>query len=441
MSNLKIVIVGGGSYAWTPKLVCNILLNEFLDGCEIMLHDLNAEALELTHAACLKYRDAAGSSTRIEQTTDQAAALDGAHAVVVTITTGGFRAMAQDLAIPEKYGVFHTVGDTVGPGGLVRALRNVPVFLQLGRAMEEHYCPTAWMLNCSNPLCALTRVVNRETSIRALGVCHGVPHIVKAFADFFGAELDQCAYVNTGIDHCSWFTHFRVDGRCAWELLREKGVDDWLALPADQAEQDETFKGIYSLRVGILLGRNLGGLPAISDRHMVEFVPGFLDSEETVKEYGLRRTTIEEREKGAAEGRAKLERILSGEEEVKASRGSDPIDTSIAALYGGPPREDNLNAPNVGQVPQLPEGAIVETRGVLDSAGVHPLVSPLPAPLEAVVRPHTIRETLTVDAALEGDFEKALAALSSDPLIKNADVARPLLKEMIAATKEWLPQF
>jgi len=297
------------------------------------------------------------------------------------------------------------------------------------------------MLNCSNPLSALTRVVNRDTSIRALGVCHGVPHIAQAFAKFFGLSLDACAFVNTGVDHCSWFADFRADGRCAWELLREKGLDDWLALPPEQAKEDDTFKGLYSLRVGILIGQNLDALPAISDRHMLEFVPGYLESMDTVERYGLVRTTIGDREKGAAEGRVRLERILAGEEEVEVSRGSDPIDTWVAALHGGPPREDNLNAPNIGQVPQLPENATVETRGVLDAAGCHALVSPLPAPLEALVRPHAAREDLTIDAALEGDFDKALAVMSSDPLITNADVARPLLEEMIAATKEWLPQF
>ena len=100
------------------------------------------------------------SSTTIEQTTDRTNALDGADAVVVTISTGGLKAMAHDLEIPEKYGIFQTVGDTTGPGGLSRSLRNIPVFLDLARAMETR-CPEAWMLNCSNPLSALTRTVTR----------------------------------------------------------------------------------------------------------------------------------------------------------------------------------------------------------------------------------------------------------------------------------------
>ena len=115
-----------------------------------------------------------------------------------TITTGGLRAMEADLTIPEQYGITMTVGDTGGPCGLVRALRGVPVYLQMARAMER-LCPQAWMLNCSNPLCALTRVVNKETGIRALGVCHGVRNRVRMLADFFQCPLDRFHFINTGM--------------------------------------------------------------------------------------------------------------------------------------------------------------------------------------------------------------------------------------------------
>ena len=440
MPNLKIVLVGGGSYGWTPRLVSNILLNEYLDGSEVVLYDLNPEALALTHAVCLKYRELSDAKTTIEKTTDRAAALDGAHAVVVTITTGGLKAMKHDLEIPEKYGIYQTVGDTVGPSGLVRSLRNIPVFLDLGRAMETH-CPAAWMLNCSNPLAALTCVVLRETSIRALGVCHGVPGSANKYANFFDLERAACSYVNTGIDHCSWFTKFEVAGRSVLECLQEKGLDDWIGLPPKEAAEDETFGKLYSFRMGLMLGRNLGAIPAIGDRHMVEFVPGFLDSPKTIKKYGIVRTSVEEREKNVVGAHSRLEKILNNDDEVKLQRGGDEVDEWITALYGGPPKEDNLSAPNIGQVSQLPEGAVVETRGVLDGAGFHPLVSPMPESIQAIVRPHTVREEIIIEAALEGSFEKALAAMTTDPLVGNGNLAKPLLEDLIAANREWLPQF
>ncbi len=438
MPGLKIVLVGGGSTNWTPRLVCNILRNEFLDGACVVLYDLNTEALAQTHALAIKHKALAGCTRTIEQATDRSAALDGADAVVVTISTGGLEAMKQDLEVPEAFGIYQTVGDTAGPGGLVRGLRNIPVFLDLARAMETH-CPDAWMLNCSNPLSTITRAVSRETRIRALGVCHGVCGAVRHYAKFFGVE--SCSYVNSGIDHCSWFTALRVDGRPVEARLLEKGLDDWLALPAEKAEADPTFGDLFSYRSGFMLGRQLGALPAIGDRHMVEFFPGFLNGLDAVERHGLVRTTISDREKRAADGTDRIERQLNGQDEIRLLDSGDDIAGWIEALYGGTPKEDNISAPNIGQIPQLPDGAVVETRGVLDATGCHPLVSPMPQALEAAVRPHSLREELTVDAAIEGNFEKALAALSTDPLLYNADVARPLLEALIQGTRRWLPRF
>ena len=440
MTAIKIVLVGGGSYGWGPSMLGNILRNEHLDGCRVVLHDIDAAALELNFRLAGKLKERAGAATTFERTADLEAALDGADFAVVTISTGGLEAMRVDLEVPEKYGIFQTVGDTVGPGGANRTLRNVPVFLELARAMERQ-CPHAWMLNCSNPLSALTRVVDRETSIRALGLCHGVRGQVRDFARFLDAELEECAYANTGVDHCAWLTELKVRGADAGDLLAEKGIDRWLALPPAAAEQDETFGPLYRNRCGLLLWRILGSLPGIGDRHMVEFFPEFLQGQENVERYGLVRTSIEDRESGRQRARQRVEEWVSGAKEPELLTGSDDVAGWIAALCGGPAAEDNLNAPNVGQVPQLPAGAIVETRGLLDAAGFHPLASPMPPQLEAIVRPHAVRQELLVDAALEGSFDKALAALSSDPLAGRVEDVRTMLEEMMAGTRRWLPQF
>ncbi|MCZ6678606.1 MAG: hypothetical protein O7E52_15325 [Candidatus Poribacteria bacterium] len=440
MSNLKITFVGGGSFTWAPRLACNIMRNTDLKGAHVVLYDLNPEALALSYRLIRKYKDFSGAATTFEQTTDRAAALDGTSIVVVTISTGGLRTMKHDLAIPEKYGIFHTVGDTTGPAGLSRNLRNIPVFLDLARAMEKH-CPHAWMINCSNPLSALTRVVNRETAIGAVGFCHGVPSVGRSYARFLNAEIDDCAYVNTGIDHCSWFTHFIANGKPALAQLIDKGLDDWLALPPDAAQGDPSFGDLYALRCGLMLGRRFNALPAIGDRHMVEFFPTFINGLDNVQKYGLIRTAVAQREKNAAAARDHIERQISGDDALDFAASGDEIATWMAALNGGPVVEDNLSAPNIGQIPQLPADAVVETRGILDATGFRPLVSPMPDMLEAMVRPHVLRDELTVDAALEGSFEKALAVLTTDPLVADRNIARPMLEELIATNKDWLPQF
>lgn len=444
MANLKVVLVGGGSYGWGPKVLEGLLLNPYLDGCQVVLHDIDSTALQLNLELAEKLRELAGRRTKFVATTVPAVALEGADFVVVTISTGGLEAMRVDLEVPEKYGVFHTVGDTVGPGGLLRLLRNVPVFLQLARTMEKQ-CPSAWMINCSNPLSGLTRVVNKETAIRAVGMCHGVRGVAAQLARFFDCGLEECAYLNTGIDHCAWFTQMLVQGRCVWDLLRAKGLDEWLQQVPSAAREDAVFKDLYGLRCGLALGRQLGALPAIGDRHMVEFFADFLLRLERLEHYGLKRTTIGERHSARARARERLERLLNGAEELQlaeaSGRPSDDVAGWIAALAGGPVIEDNLNVPNLGQIPQLPAAAVVETRGVLDATGFRPLVSPMPAAIEAIVRPHVLRQELSVEAAVEGNFERALEALLSDPLLGRIDSARSLLEEMMAGTREWLPQF
>jgi alpha-galactosidase len=440
VTSARITLVGGGSYSWGPGVVANILQPPYLGGSTVVLHDVDAEALSLVHAVARRYGDLAGSDIAFETTTDLDTALHDADYVVVTISTGGLQAMAHDLAIPERHGICQTVGDTVGPGGLLRALRNVPVFLELGRAMQR-LCPDAWMLNCSNPLSVLTRVVNKETGVRALGVCHGVRGAAAELARFFGVDREATAYVNTGIDHCAWFTEFVIDGVPATQRLVDLGLDDWLTLPPEQAKTDETFGALFGSRCGLLLGRQLGALPAIGDRHMVEFFPGFLEGPDAVARHGLVRTTVDERQARREPARQRLQRLAVGDEAAELPSPSDDVAGWIAALAGGPVIEDNLNAPNDGQIPELPAGAVLETRGVLDASGCRPLVSPMPASLAAAVAPHVWRQELTVEAAVEGDAAKALAVLASDPLSGPAESVRSLLEEMMAATRQWLPQF
>jgi alpha-galactosidase/6-phospho-beta-glucosidase family protein len=449
MAGLRLVLVGAGSYAWTPGVLANLMRNPGLNGSHIVLHDVNPEALALSYQLALKYKELSGSDITFSQTGDQAEAFAGADFVIVTISTGGLKAMATDLSIPEEYGVFQTVGDSTGPGGLSRALRNLPVFVSMAQMMERQ-CPQAWMLNLSNPLVAITRAVNKETSIRALGICHGIYGVAGMYASFFGVPLGEVAFVNTGIDHCSWFTDFLVNGRDAWELLEERGLSAWLEKPPVEAAQDPVFAPLFELRCGFLLGRELGALPAIGDRHMTEYFPFFQQGEANIAKYGLVRTSVAERAARYDACRARIERMVSGEErpgwldsfDVRGERQSDDIAAWVLALSGrGPAYEDNLNAPNLGQVPELPPGAIVETRGLLDAAGYHPLASPLPETLEPILLPHVIREELTVEAGVEGDFDKAVAVLTSDPLLTGIETARPMLRRMLEATKKHVGWF
>src|SRR5262245_22511291 len=158
MAKTRICFIGGGSYNWMPKLLGDLALTPDLEGT-IVLHDLNPSAMDDIQQYGAKAMASSGARFEIETSSSLGEALDGAEFVVVTITTGGLETMRLDLDIPERYGIFQSVGDTVGPGGLSRALRNVPVMAHLAEQMQAH-CPDAWMLNLTNPLTVLTRTVN-----------------------------------------------------------------------------------------------------------------------------------------------------------------------------------------------------------------------------------------------------------------------------------------
>ena len=167
----RVAIVGGGSFQWVPKLVVDLATTPALAAATIVLHDIDPGPLPRMAAWVEHVADRLGVGLTVETTTDRRAALPGADFVVATISTGGFDAMRHDLAVPRRHGVVQSVGDTVGPGGISRALRNIPVFLAIAADMAE-CCPDAWLLNLTNPMTTICRAVTRETPVRTVGLCH-----------------------------------------------------------------------------------------------------------------------------------------------------------------------------------------------------------------------------------------------------------------------------
>jgi alpha-galactosidase len=178
--------VGGGSYQWGPKIVLNAALSEKLRGGSLVLHDINAEALDEMYEWGRKALNRSEVELKLEGTLRLEEALRGADFVVLSISTGGLDATALDLEIPARYGVVQTVGDTVGPGGLFRGLRNIPVVVEIARAMERQ-CPNAVLLNLTNPLTVLTRAVTKATSIKAVGLCHELFSALGMLSKMFDA--------------------------------------------------------------------------------------------------------------------------------------------------------------------------------------------------------------------------------------------------------------
>jgi len=435
MKEPNIAVIGGGSLGWTPRLVTDLMLERAIPSGEIRLTDLNSEALELMGRVCQRIRAEHEGALSVRTTASLEEALDGADFVIVTISTGGFQTMRHDLEIPERYQCFQTVGDTVGPGGLSRALRNIPVFAGFARKMER-LCPEAWMLNVSNPLTALTRTVEKVSAIRAFGVCHGVGEAVADYARLIGAE-GPVSFRVAGIDHCSWLLDFRVGDTDVLAEIRARLHDGW-RFDADERTQ----KLVARYNPCLKLYQALGYLPAIQGRHIVEFFPYFLSDLAQVERYGLRRTPVAEREEGKDKAWVRARAQATGEEDIPRSQSKEVVAPVVRATLTGQQVTDTLNMRNEGQISNLPRDAVVETLVMVDGVGAHPLTAgPLPPEVLAVVEPHVLRQELTVEAGLAGDRQKALAVLASDPLVQDLDSAKPMLDELLEANRDYLPQF
>lgn len=439
----QLTFVGGGSYNWMPQLLARLLKGgEFCED-SIVLMDTDPAALREVATLAETMQRAWKSPVSIRATTDLDAALEGADYVTVAIAVGGLEAMRHDVAIPEGYGIYQTVGDTVGPGGLVRALRNVPVFVEMARRMER-LCPHAWMLNLSNPLSTITRAVTRETRIRAAGLCQGVVEHVDFLTRLLGGDPARTRFVTAGIDHCPWLLELAVDGRDGIAALRERGLCRTDLKPEDLPQgRDGHLELATGMRAGFALWHELGALPGIADRHLTEFFPHILTSPEQIERFGVRRTSVDDRARMRAARRTRVLEMTAGRAELPAGDTHAPVAEAVLGLEGRRDGRTTLNVENVGQIPELPPRANVETLCRIDALGVHPVTigRALPKPVEAIVRPHVLRQEGTIDAALNADFEGAVRLLATDPLVRRVGDARAMLTQMVDATRAWLPQF
>jgi alpha-galactosidase len=430
---MRVVIVGGGSRQWGPKLTTDLLTTPSLADAEIVLQDIDEASLDLIGDYCRRINRELGTSATIEATSDRRAALDGADYVAVTITTGGFRSMAHDLAVPERFGIKQSVGDTCGPGGISRSLRNIPVLLDIARDMEA-MCPDALLLNLTNPMTCLTRAVNRETSIRAVGLCHEVVIMSWLIAIALGIRADDVGFTITGVNHLPWITELTIQGDEGFARLRSALADD---------PNMKKFAEEHQLKLDLL--ERFGALPGAGDRHVAEFFPWVLTEASTWgKAWGVYLTSIADRENMEAYYRAEIQKIIDGTDPVPRSQSGEMLAPIIDSLTTGKRRELPLNLPNAGQAPYLPSDAVVETMCVVDGDGIRGRDAATPPTACAEwTRRHVAVQELTVEAAVTGDRELVREAMALDPLAGRLDLHSidAMTDELITATAEWLPQF
>lgn len=441
MTPRKIALIGGGSLLWAFGLVRQFVDSHAMRGCRLVLMDIHAERLDLVRRAGEKYNRSHGSPIDLEVSADLDQALNGASFVLTALSTGGLDAMRHDLEVPEKYGIYHTVGDTVGPGGWLRAVRNVPVFEDIGRRMSL-LCPDAWLVNMTNPLTVLTRVPQRQFGIRTVGMCPSVEEQARTFAVLAGADASRHRdFVIAGINHGSYFLDLHagdLDVLAALEQRGFRGVDD-----ADATLKDSYGGGLVHNRAAFTLWGELGYLPAINDRHIVENHAGLVSgpaAEGGHLSFGLIRTPIEYRAERYKTRKRQLEAYVadSGAATIDGlGHGDDPIVNVVEALCGAGGFVFCCDYMNVGQTPQAPLGAVVEMRCRFDAAGIHPLPAAFPPLLAQHLLPTVYRQEAIIDIALSGSFDDLVTLVAADPLCAHLRLgeSRSMVREMLEANR------
>jgi alpha-galactosidase len=440
----KIVIIGGGSFTWGPTFLRDLFAVPELRASTIVLQDIVQERVNLVYALGRKMIQDFDLDFRLEQTQALDDALQGADFVILTITTGGLEAMRPDLEIPARYGIRQSVGDTTGPGGLSRALRNIPVVSEIGRKVMD-ICPDAWFLNYTNPMTVLTRILAMQ-GVKVAGLCHEWIGVRRHLANLLQARPEAIEAKIAGVNHLIWVTDLFAEGRRVWDQLGLL-VEEILAGDI-RVDDDNTSVFADHFKVKSTLFKSYGALPAAGDRHVAEFSPHFINqSTNWAADYAVRLTSIEDRYTMEAKAYDLIEAALRGAVPLgpfMQQVSSEAAHQIIRALVCGEKYVGIMNLPNAGQVASLPHDAVLETYGVIDATGANAIsYGELPAGVRNILEHHVLQQEMTIEAAQSGSRQLALQVLLNDPLSSRLTIphANQMLDDLLKANQHYLPKF
>jgi alpha-galactosidase len=440
----KIVIIGGGSYSWGPTFLRDIFGTPELAGSTIVLQDISQARVDLVYALGKKMIDDFHLDYRLQKTLSLDEALQGADFVILTITTGRLESMRPDLEIPAKYGIKQSVGDTTGPGGLSRALRNIPVIAGIGRKVME-ICPQALFLNYTNPMTVLTRVLALQ-GVRVVGLCHEWIGVREHLAQVFETSPEKITAKIAGVNHLIWVTDLYAEGRRIFDTV--PAITNQVLSGKIKVDADDSSVFADHAKVKSTLFQLYGALPAAGDRHIAEFFPHFInESTNWGRDYDLILTSVADRHALEAEAKSLIESVLRGDvplEPFMQDISTEAANKIIRAVTCGEKYVGIMNLPNIGQIANLPRNAVVETYGVIDTLGANPITyGDVPAGVQNVLEHHVHQQEMTVKAAVQGNREIALQILLNDPFSSRLTIpqAKQLLNELLEANRAYLPMF
>ena len=416
----RIAFVGAGSVEFTKDLLGDLLSFPELADATIALHDIDRERLDAAEAMARWTASTLGAPATIEAHLDRRAALAGCDHVINMIQVGGHAATLVDFEVPKRFGLRQTIGDTLGIGGIFRALRTIPVMRGIAADMFE-LCPDAWLLNYTNPMAMLCWSVYAGTPIsRVVGLCHSVQWTTRGLAELVGVPYEEVEYLGAGVNHQAWILQLRHRGRDLYPLLDEA------------IERDPELRR----RVRVEMYRRLGYFPTESSEHSAEYLPWFLRSDEMIERF---RVPVDEYVRRSEENLREydaMRRTLAEGGSFEIERSLEYASLIIHSIATGEPRVIYGNVPNQGLISNLPRGACVEVPCLVDGNGVQPTaVGSLPPQLAALNRTFLNVCELTVRAALEGTREHVVHAALLDPNT-SATLAPEQIEQLVDALVE-----
>ena len=435
----KIAFIGAGSFEFTRNLVRDILTFPALRGCHIALMDVDAERLEVSNHAVTRIVEAGGYPATVTATMDRREALQGADGVLITVLAGGVNVWRHDVEVPKKYGVDINVGDTRGPSGIFRALRTIPIMLDILSDIER-FCPEAVVLNYTNPMAMLCRAMQERTAVSVTGLCHSVQGTAAMLARWIGAPLEEVSYRCAGINHQAWYLQYRWNGKDAYPLIRNA------VCGRPEVYNEEQVRNEMFLHLDYYVTESSG--------HASEYVAWFRKRPDLIEMYcthgtgwnpGVHAYILNEYRRREGEWRKDIQEWLSAPK-VELARGSEYAAWIFNAIFGDHAVfEFNGNIRNTGLIDNLPPGCCVEVPVVASKRGLDPLhVGSLPDHLAIINNVSARIEELAVRASFEGDPRMVFHAICMDPLtsaVLSLEEIRAMTDELFRLNREWLPQF
>lgn len=435
----KIAFIGAGSYGFTRGLARDILTFPLLKDATLSLMDINPERLEFAQRSVERIVELGGYPAKVEATLDRAQALEGADVVLVTILAGGVDVWCHDILIPKQYGIDINVGDTRGVSGIFRALRTIPVMLDIVKDMER-YCPDATMLNYTNPMAMLCRAMQHESNIPVTGLCHSVQGTAMMLARWIGAPYEEITYTCAGINHMAWYLKYEWNGKDAYPLLR-KAVSEIPEVYNEEQVRNEMF-----LALDYYVTESSG--------HNSEYNWWFRKRPELIEKYcthgtgwnpGVYAYILNEYTKREDTWRDDAKQWYASDYPISLERGHEYAAYIINALQGGEPFEFNGNVANTGLITNLPENACVEVPVFASKKGLSPVhVGALPKQLAVLTGLSAQIEEMAVEGALTGNPRLIYQAIAHDPLtaaVLSLAEIKEMVNQMFEQNKAHLPQF